>query len=134
MRGKPTCSGYIRTDVSGMAQLWGQADFRRLADRLGYDFADCVIFDPKFGRPSSARLEAPATRLDAEAVKVPNVAHVEGGEIPSALMRQLDVITVNPEEMYAKRATSPLRDFSPIKADGARLRDHLDAREPQGRR
>ncbi|UFS99684.1 hypothetical protein [Nocardia huaxiensis] len=100
MRWKLTCLGYLRTDVSGVAQLWDQAEIRRLASRLGYDFADMVIFDPKFARPPLARPKAQATRLDAEAVIVPSAAHFEGGEIPSALMARLYVITVSPEEHF----------------------------------
>ncbi|MFE3273194.1 hypothetical protein [Nocardia sp. NPDC059239] len=119
MRYMPTCLGYLRTDVSGVAQLWDQSQIRKLATRLGYDFADMVIYDPKFGRPPLARLKAQATRLDAEAVIVPSPEHFEGGEIPGTLVQQLDVITVNPEETYARRTMSPLRDLPPARADGA---------------
>ncbi|MCU1640454.1 MAG: hypothetical protein JWN03_729 [Nocardia sp.] len=108
MRWKPTCIGYLRTDVSGVAQLWDQSQIRRLAERLGYDFADMVIYDPKFGRPPLARLKAQATRLDAEAVIVPSPEHFEGGEIPGALVMQVDVIIVNPEETYARRPVRQL--------------------------
>lgn len=77
MRYKPTCLGYLRTDVSRVAQLWDQSQIRKLATRLGYDFADMVIYDPKFGRPPFARLKAQAIRLDAEAVIVPSPEHTE---------------------------------------------------------
>lgn len=83
--------------------MWDQTRIRRLATRLGYDFADMVIYDPRFGRPPLARLRAQASRLDAEAVIVPTPEHFEGGEIPRALVQQLDVITVDPEETYARR-------------------------------
>lgn len=119
MRWRPTCIGYLRTDVSGMAQLWDQTQIRRLATRLGYDFSDLVIYDPKFGRPPLARLKAQATRLDAEAVIVPSPEHFEGAEIPSDLVRRIDVITVSPEETYARRATPPMRDLPPAVADEA---------------
>lgn len=118
MRYKPTCLGYIRIDVSGIGQLWDESQIRRLALRLGYDFAEMVLYDPRTDRPPLARLKAQATRLDAEAVIVPGPEHFEGGEIPDSLVRQLDVITVSPEETYARRATSPLRDFPHAKADG----------------
>ncbi|WP_405488789.1 hypothetical protein [Nocardia sp. NBC_00511] len=97
MRYKPTCVGYLRTDVSGVALLWDQGQIRKLATCLGYDFADMVIYDPKFGRPPLARLKAQVTRLDAEAVIVPSPEHFEGGEMPGSLVRQIDVIAVNPE-------------------------------------
>ncbi|MFE3228641.1 hypothetical protein [Nocardia sp. NPDC059228] len=119
MRYKPTCLGYLRTDVSGVAQLWDQSQIRKLATRLGYDFADMVIYDPKFGRPPLARLKAQATRLDVEAVIVPGPEHFEGGEVPGTLVEQLDVITVNPEETYARRPMPPLRDLPSARTDGA---------------
>ncbi|MEC3917484.1 hypothetical protein [Nocardia sp. CDC160] len=119
MRYKPTCLGYLRTDVSGLAQLWDQSQIRNLATRLGYDFADMVIYDPRFGRPPLARLKAQATRLDAEAVIVPSPKHFEGAEIPGTLVQQLDVITVTPEETYARRMMPPLRDFPSARADRA---------------
>ena len=119
MRWKPTCIGYQRADVSGVALLWDQTQICKLADRLGYDFADMIVYDPKFGRPPLARLQAQATRLDAEAVIVPSPEHFEGGEVPGTLVQQVDVITVNPEETYARRAMPPLRDLPPAKADGA---------------
>ncbi|MFE3058802.1 hypothetical protein [Nocardia sp. NPDC059239] len=119
MRYKPTCLGYLRTDVSGVAQLWDQSQIRKLATRLGYDFADMVVYDPRFVRPPLARLRAQATRLDAEAVIVPSPEHFEGAEIPGTLVQQLDVITVNPEQTYARRAMPPIRDLPPAEADGA---------------
>ncbi|MEV6072024.1 hypothetical protein AB0L82_36260 [Nocardia sp. NPDC052001] len=119
MKYKPTAVGYLRTDISGMARLWDQTQIRRLATRLGYDFADLVIFDPRFGRPPLARLKAQVTRLDAEAVIVPSPKHFPGGEVPATLVQQLDVITVDPEETYARRAMPPLRDLPAAKLDGA---------------
>ncbi|MFB7719097.1 hypothetical protein [Nocardia sp. NPDC056100] len=106
---RPTAIGYLRTDISGSARLWDQTQIRRLAARLGYDFADMVIYDPKFGRPPLARLKAQATRLDAEAVIVPSPEHFCGSKVPSALVEQFDVITVNPEATYARGVVSPLR-------------------------
>ncbi|WP_442942815.1 hypothetical protein [Nocardia sp. NBC_01503] len=103
-----------------MAQLWDQSQIRKLATRLGYDFADMVIYDPRFGRPPLARLKAQASRLDAEAVIVPSLEHFEGAEVPGTLVVQLDVITVTPEETYARRMMPPVRDLPPVRrADGA---------------
>ncbi|MEV6773858.1 hypothetical protein AB0N05_35005 [Nocardia sp. NPDC051030] len=116
---KPTCIGYQRVDVSGAALLWDQTQIRKLATRLGYDFTDMVVYDPKFGRPPLARLKAQATRLDAEAVIVPSPEHFTGGEIPGTLVQRLDVITVTPEETYARRALPPLRDLPPARTDEA---------------
>ncbi|SUA76857.1 Uncharacterised protein [Nocardia otitidiscaviarum] len=114
-----TAIGYLRTDISGVAQFWDESQIRKLAARLGYDFADMIVYDPKFGRPPLARLKAQATRLDAEAVIVPGPEHFEGGQVPGSLVRQVDVITVTPEETYARRAMPPLPDLPPGKANGA---------------
>lgn len=97
MRWKPTCIGYLRSDVSGIALLWDQSRIREFAEARGFDFADMVIYDPQSGRPPLARLKAQATRLAAEAVIVPGLAHFEGGEIPGSLVRRLDVIAVSGE-------------------------------------
>ncbi|MEV6773355.1 hypothetical protein AB0N05_32455 [Nocardia sp. NPDC051030] len=119
MRYKATALGYLRTDVSGISQQWDETEIRRLATRYGYDFAGIVIYDPNSGRPPLARLKAQATRLDAEAVFVPSLEHLEEGEAPGSLVQKLDVVTVHPEETYARRAIPPLRDLPPAKADGA---------------
>ncbi|MFJ4655282.1 hypothetical protein ACIP5Y_28730 [Nocardia sp. NPDC088792] len=105
MRYQPTALGYLRTDVSGVAQLWDESQIRKTASRLGYDFSGMVIYDPLSGRPPLAKLKAQATRLDAEAVIVPGPEHFENGQVPGSLVLQLDVIAVHPEETYARRAT-----------------------------
>ncbi|KZM69393.1 hypothetical protein [Nocardia terpenica] len=99
---RPTAVGYLRTDVSRLAQLWDQSQIRKLASKLGYDFADMVVFDPKFGRPPLARLKAQVTRLGAEAVIVPSPEHFAAGEIPNDLVLRVDVVTVSPEKTYAR--------------------------------
>ncbi|MBL1077110.1 hypothetical protein JK358_22175 [Nocardia sp. 2] len=96
IRYKPTALGYIRTDVSGIAQLWDEAQVRATAARLGYDFAEMVVYDPRSGRPPFARLKYQATRLAAEAVIVPSPDHFEGGCVPESLGKRLEVITVWP--------------------------------------
>ncbi|WP_282778110.1 MULTISPECIES: hypothetical protein [unclassified Nocardia] len=118
MRYHATAIGYLRTDVSGVAQFWDESQIRKLAARLGYDFADMIVYDPKFGRPPLARLKAQATRLDAEAVIVPGLEHFEGGQVPETLVRQVAVITVTPEETYARRATPHPPDLPPGAANG----------------
>ncbi|WP_245717293.1 hypothetical protein [Nocardia jejuensis] len=116
MRWKPACLGYLRIDISGSEILRDQSRIRALADRLGYDFADFVLYDPRFGRPPLARLKAQATRLAAEAVIVPGAEHFAGGRVPESLVRQLDVITVNPEETYARYAIPRDTDAPPATA------------------
>lgn len=119
MRWRPTCLGYLRTDVSGIGQLWDESQIRRLAERFGYDLAAVIVYDPNTGRPPLARLKAQATRLDAEAVIVPSPEHFVGSEIPCSLVHQTDVITVTPEAIYARRAIPLLRDHPPAEAGEA---------------
>ncbi|MGW4351397.1 hypothetical protein ACWELJ_04835 [Nocardia sp. NPDC004582] len=97
MRYRPTALGYLRTDVSGIGQLWDESQIRQTATRLGFDLAAIVLYDPLTGRPPLARLKAQATRLAAEAVIVPGLAHFEDGRIPPSITPKLDVITVTPE-------------------------------------
>ncbi len=119
MQYRPTAIGYLRTDVSGVARFHDESQIRTLATRLGYDFADMIVYDPKFGRPSLARLKAQATRLAAEAVFVPGPEHFESGRIPPSLVEKLDVITVTPETTYARRATPPSPELPQGRANGA---------------
>lgn len=97
MRYRPTALGYLRTDVSGIGQLWDESRIRHTATRLGFDLAAIILYDPLTGRPPLARLKAQATRLRAEAVIVPGLTHFEDGRIPPAITLKLDVITVCPE-------------------------------------
>ncbi|MEC3957175.1 hypothetical protein VMT65_29360 [Nocardia sp. CDC153] len=64
-----------------------------------------IVYDPRTERPPLARLKGQATRLDAEAVIVPNSNHFDGGTVPRDLVQQLDVITVDPQTTYARWST-----------------------------
>ncbi|WP_306363918.1 hypothetical protein [Nocardia sp. CC227C] len=119
MRYRPTAVGYLRTDISGAARLQDEALIRKLAARLGYDFADMIVYDPKFGRPPLARLKAQVGRLGARAVIAPGLEHFEGGQIPGSLTELVDVVTVSPEATFEHRAVLPLPNLPPRKANGA---------------
>ncbi|WP_280358189.1 hypothetical protein [Nocardia otitidiscaviarum] len=119
MRYRPTAIGYLRTDVSGAARFQDEALIRKLATRLGYDFADMIVYDPKFGRPPLARLKAQAGRVGARAVIAPGLEHFEGGQVPASLTERLDVITVWPEATYERRPVPPLPTLPPSKVNGA---------------
>ncbi|GAB2505148.1 hypothetical protein [Nocardia heshunensis] len=100
MRYRPTALGYLRADVSGIGQLWDESRIRQTAALLGFDLAGIVVYDPLSGRPPLARLKAQATRLDAEAVIVPELAHFEGGQLPGSILQRLEVITVSPAHTF----------------------------------
>ncbi|MBF6182471.1 hypothetical protein IU481_29020 [Nocardia otitidiscaviarum] len=118
MRYRPTAIGYLRTDVSGMARFQDESRIRELSTRIGYDFADMVVHDPKFGRPPLARLKTQAARLGALAVIVPGLEHFEGGRVPGSLTERIDVVTVCPEATYESR-TMQSPELPPSKANGA---------------
>ncbi|AYF77932.1 hypothetical protein D7D52_33575 [Nocardia yunnanensis] len=105
MRYRPAALGYLRTDVSGVSQLWDEHQIRSLATRLGYDFCGTIVFDPRTEQHPLARVRNQARRLRAEAVITPSPNHFANGTVPGDLVKQLDVITVNPEATYARWST-----------------------------
>ncbi|MET9487924.1 hypothetical protein [Nocardia sp. NPDC006630] len=110
MRFRPTAVGYLRSDVSGIRQAWDEEQIRSRARRLGYDFAKLVVADGRSGRHLTAALKSAITRLDAEAVIVPDATHFEGHVIPDDLVKAADVITVDPDETYARWGIPPIPD------------------------
>lgn len=112
MRYRPTALGYLRTDVSGIVQLWDESRIRQTASHLGFDLAAIIVYDPLSGRPPLARLKAQATRLDAEAVIVPDLTHLENSGIPASISGRLELIAVSPEQSYP-RTRGPSRSCSP---------------------
>ncbi|MGK8510358.1 hypothetical protein ACRS5S_20695 [Nocardia asiatica] len=102
MRPRPTAIGYLRRDVSGVSQTWDEIQIRSVALRLGYELAKTVVFGPETDSPLSLLLNV-VRRVDADAVIVPGVRHL-GSEMPSELVRVVDVVTVSPENTYARWA------------------------------
>lgn len=100
MRFRPTALGYLRSDVSGIGQLWDETQIRSTARRLGYDLAKIVVARPD--EPPLARLKRQLGLLAAEAVLVPGTNHFEGNRVPEDLLRIADVITVSPENTCAR--------------------------------
>lgn len=111
MKFRPTAVGYLRSDVSGLRQAWDEDQIRKRAQRLGYDFAKLVIADARSGRHLLAGLKTITTRLDAEAIIVPSARHFDGATVPDDLVQVADVITVDPEETYARWAIRPPAGF-----------------------
>ncbi|MGK8553051.1 hypothetical protein [Nocardia gipuzkoensis] len=102
MRPRPTAIGYLRRDVSGASQTWDEIQIRSLAKRLGYELAKTVVFGPRTDCPLSRLLNV-VRRIDVDAVIVPNPQHF-GADVPTELVKVVDVITVQPENTYARRA------------------------------
>ncbi|WP_433624817.1 hypothetical protein [Nocardia sp. CA-120079] len=101
MKPTPTAIGYLRRDVSGDAMDWDIAQIRKLATRYGYDLAEIVRMEGA-GTHVLAALREVIRKTDAEAVIMPNLAHLD--DRPEELVRACDVITVNPNNTYARRA------------------------------
>ncbi|NEW40334.1 hypothetical protein GV794_03795 [Nocardia cyriacigeorgica] len=106
MRQRPTAVGYLRRDVSGVVQTWDEIRIRGLAKRFGYDLAKTVVFGSVTDHPVT-RLINVVRSLDAEAVVVPGLGHFEG-EVPGRLVSVADLITVKPENTYARWAFEQL--------------------------
>ncbi|MFD0364875.1 hypothetical protein ACFQZZ_25845 [Nocardia sp. GCM10030253] len=112
MRPRPTAVGYLRRDVSGISQDWNEIQIRSVAQRLGYDLAKTVVFGRETDDPEGRLLNV-IRAMDVDAVIVPNAVHL-GGAIPDALVQECDVVTVSPENTYA-RWPVPLRG---LRVDG----------------
>ncbi|MEC3952522.1 hypothetical protein VMT65_05715 [Nocardia sp. CDC153] len=103
--------GYIRTDVAGLQQPWNESEIRSLAKRLGYNLRKTVTFSAQTDKPVY-RLKVILERLGTvEAVFTPSVAHFDG-EIPAELVQVADVITVHPEQTFARWSAGELPDLS----------------------
>jgi hypothetical protein len=102
MRARPTAIGYLRRDVSGVSQTWDEIQIRSLAERLGYELAKTVVFGPETDSTLSRLLNV-VRRVDADAVIVPGVRHF-GFEVPPELVKVVDVVTVSPQNTYARWA------------------------------
>lgn len=113
MGAQPTAIGYLRRDVSGISQTWDEIQIRSIAKRLGYDLAKTVAFGPETDHPQSRLLNVIRT-MDVDAVIVSSAAHL-GGDIPDPLVQACDVITVSPENTYARWAVP----FPGMRIDGA---------------
>ncbi|MFG1796573.1 hypothetical protein [Nocardia sp. NPDC049149] len=100
---KPTALGYVRRDVSGAQQVWDERQMRSLARRLGYDLTQTVVVDATEDR--IVELLGAVHRFDAEAVITPNLEHLDG--TADAVVSTCDVITVRPENTYARWAFTP---------------------------
>lgn len=101
----PSAVGYVRSDISGARRQWDEVQIRSLAVKLGYDLRRIAVFGPDTDRPMH-RLRVLASRLRAEAILTPSLEHL-GGSIPEAVLAVADVITVNPEETYARWIIPP---------------------------
>lgn len=102
----PGALGYLRDDVSGSRRRWDERRIRALAERLGYDLRRIAVFGPHTDRPVY-RLRVLVANLGVDAVIVPSLEHFEGGEVPGELVRRADVITVSPEETFARWLIPP---------------------------
>jgi hypothetical protein len=103
MRSTPVAIGYVRKHVSGVSQQWDENRIRGLAKRLGYTLSKTVAFGPTAAAPVEQLLQVVA-RADADAIITPGVAHFDG-DIPASLVEVCDVITVDPENTYARWAS-----------------------------
>ncbi|WP_410876384.1 hypothetical protein [Nocardia sp. A7] len=97
---KPIAIGYLRSDISGIAQSWDEIRIRSLARRYGYDLAKTIVFTSRTPDPIT-QLITIVRRTSTEAVFTPHRDHL-GAQIATFLIRSCDVITVDDENTYAR--------------------------------
>ncbi|MEC3917573.1 hypothetical protein [Nocardia sp. CDC160] len=102
----PGAIGYIRQDVSGARRQWDEVRIRTLAGRLGYDLRKIAVFRPHTDRPVH-RLRVLVANLGVDAVIVPSLDHFENATVPKALVERADIITVDPEQTFARWLIPP---------------------------
>ncbi|MFE9576141.1 hypothetical protein ACFYO1_07145 [Nocardia sp. NPDC006044] len=91
-----------------------------MAKRLGYELAKIVVFGAQTEQPVQQLLNA-IERVTADAVVMPNLAHL--GDELDRVVRVCDVITVNPENTYARWVLPVDRWPAPGTAERARPLD-----------
>ncbi|GAA5079179.1 hypothetical protein GCM10023319_18550 [Nocardia iowensis] len=101
MTAKPMALGYLRQDISGAHRAWDETQIRSLAKRLGYDLVDTVVLGSDTDHRILHLLNVVRTS-GAEAVIAPCLDHLDGTVDP--LVETCDVITVRPENTYARWA------------------------------
>ncbi|MVU82357.1 hypothetical protein GPX89_34630 [Nocardia sp. ET3-3] len=113
MRATPDALGYLQKHVSGNQQQWDETRMRSLAARLGYNLRKTVAFSENTHQPIQ-RLVNVVRNLGIEAVIVPGPQHFDGRKVPAELVQVVDVITVDPEATYARRATGELPEMNGV--------------------
>lgn len=98
---RPDAIGYLRSDISRARQCWDEEQIRTRAKRLGYNLRKTVVFSAATERPVH-RLRLVVDRLEAAAVIVPGLDHFDERDIPVELAAVADVVTVSPENKYAR--------------------------------
>ncbi|WP_067708657.1 hypothetical protein [Nocardia yamanashiensis] len=106
MRPQPAAIGFLRHDVSGAQRQWDEAQIRHLAGRLGYDLCKTLVLGPDTDRLLT-RVRTAITRMEADAVITPSLDHFDG-QIPADVVKVADLITVSPENTYARWLIPPL--------------------------
>ncbi|MEV6058938.1 hypothetical protein ACIGO9_07770 [Nocardia asteroides] len=97
---KPPAIGYLRRDISGVAQSWDETQIRSLAERLGYRFTKTVVFSNRTTDPIGRLLDV-VTTTEAVAVVIPDLTHLDP-DLPDALLARCDIITVSPEVVHPR--------------------------------
>ncbi|WP_206055216.1 hypothetical protein [Nocardia sp. CS682] len=98
-----------------------------MAKRLGYELAKIVVFGPQTGNPVSQLLDT-IERVGADAVVMPTLQHL--ADELDLVVRVCDVITVNPENTYA-RWVLPSNSWLAPEADGIAARGVSDGKGHQ---
>ncbi|MFC4128467.1 hypothetical protein [Nocardia rhizosphaerae] len=95
-----TALGYLRTDISGVGQVWDEERMRFAAEEQGYDLRKTIAFGPTVFDPIG-RLAAIAAELGVDAVLSPSAAHL-GAVVPDLLRGICAIVVVDPLVTYPR--------------------------------
>ncbi|MCU1648372.1 MAG: hypothetical protein JWN03_8647 [Nocardia sp.] len=101
----PTAIGYLRSDISRSRPPWDEIQIRSLARRLGYALAKTIVFGAYTDDPTQRVIDV-VRAIDADAVVIPGIDHFDG-YLPPELIAVADVITVSPEQTFARWVIPP---------------------------
>lgn len=98
---RPKAIGYLRADISGGQQAWHETQMRDAAKKRGLNYDRTVVFYAHTDHPLGRLLNV-VNRVNGEVVIVPSAEHFSERHIPDALLAAVSVVTVAPENRFAR--------------------------------
>lgn len=97
--------GYLRKDISGHRQHVDELALRFRARRLGYSLSKTIVFGEHVDDPVFRLINVISqARVRPDAVLTPSLDHF-GGVVPAKLVREVELITLEPEASYDRHTT-----------------------------
>ncbi|WP_459955186.1 hypothetical protein [Nocardia sp. IFM 10818] len=99
----PSAVGYLRSDISRIAQPHDELRIRQAAKRTGYDLRKIIVFSANTDNPVH-RLRVVIDRLGVDAVIVPSAVHFDERKVPAELLEVAAVVSVSPANIFPRQA------------------------------